>query len=228
MESLRTRVVIPTFNCSTGHIRLLKTRHHDRLTRDYTRTLVEVALATSAAPYFLPGYTTMDGERFVDGGVWANNPIAVGVVEAIGCLRVPAESIRVLSIGTTTEPFHLEPNVVKRGLLGIAFGAMRGQSVGLFMAGQTTGAHAQVKVLLGGEDSILRVDRTVALGRFALDRVDDVDELRGLGEDAATHAAPAARRLFLTERAAHPYKRVPLPTAPMSTADAQAKPPERR
>jgi hypothetical protein len=167
--------------------------------------VVEVALATSAAPYFLPGLTTPEGERFIDGGVWANNPIAVGVVEAIGYLGIPSETIRVLSVGTTCEPFHVDSNVVRRGVLGLALGAARGQSLGLFLASQMAGAHAQAKVLLRREDAILRVDQTVARGRFAMDRVHDIDELMGLAEHVATHAAPAIRASFLGERAAYPF-----------------------
>jgi patatin-like phospholipase/acyl hydrolase len=205
MGSLKTRVVIPTFNANSGQIRLFKTPHHPRLTRDHTRSVVEVALATSAAPYFLPGLKTAEGERFIDGGVWANNPITVGVVEAIGYLGIPAETIRVLSVGTTCEPFHVDHNVVRRGLLGLALGAVRGQSVGLFMTSQMAGAHAQAKVLLRREEAILRVDQTVAHGRFAMDRVDDIDELMGLAEHVATHAGPAVRELFLKEPAVHGF-----------------------
>ncbi|NOT08480.1 MAG: patatin-like phospholipase family protein [Gemmatimonadales bacterium] len=206
MGSLGTRVVIPTFNANSGEIRLFKTPHHLRLTRDHTRSLVEVALATSAAPYFLPGLTTAEGERFIDGGVWANNPIAVGVIEAIGYLGVPAPSIRVLSVGTTCEPFHVDANVVRRGVLGLVLGAARGQSVGLFMASQMAGAHAMAKVLLGREDAILRLDQAVARGRFAMDRADDIEELVGLAEHVATHAAPAVRELFLAAPGAFPFK----------------------
>jgi predicted acylesterase/phospholipase RssA len=211
MWSLRTRVVIPAFNATAGRIRLFKTRHHERLTRDHTRTLVEVALATSAAPYFLPGLTTADSERYVDGGIWANNPIAVGVIEAVGYLGIPPGIIRVLSVGTTAEPFHVEGGTIGRGLAGIALGALRGQSVGLVMAGQMTGAHAQAKTLLGREQSILRIDPPVARGRFALDRTADLAELRGLGEDAGTRAMPRVRAIFLDAPAAYPYAPVPLP-----------------
>ncbi len=205
MGSLRTRVVIPTFSANSGQIRLFKTPHHPRLTRDHMRSLVEVALATSAAPYFLPGLTTAEGERFIDGGVWANNPIAVGVIEAIGYLGIQAQSIRVLSVGTTCEPFHVDSNLVRRGLLGLALGAVRGQSVGMFMASQMAGAHAQAKVLLGREDAILRIDQTVAAGRFAMDRAEDTQELMGLAEHVATHAAPAVRGLFLSGPPVHPF-----------------------
>lgn len=203
IAALKTRVVIPAFSATAGRIRLFKTPHHERLTRDHSRTLVEVALATSAAPYFLPGLSTNEGERFIDGGVWANNPIAVAVIEAIGYLGIPAPAVRVLSIGTTTGPFHLDPAVAGRGVLGVALAMLRGQSVGLLMAGQMSGAYAQAKVLLGREDAIVRVDETVVPGRFSLDGARDIAELCGLGEDAATHAAPRVRELFFDRSAAY-------------------------
>jgi patatin-like phospholipase/acyl hydrolase len=214
MGTLQTRVVIPTFSATAGRIRLFKTRHHERVTHDPVRKLVDVGLATSAAPYFLPGHTTTDGERFVDGGIWANTPIAVGVIEAVGYLGIPRDRIRVLSVGTTSEPYHLEENTVKRGIAGLLLGALRGQSVGLFMAGQMTAAYAQAKVLLGAPDRLLRIDPPVASGRFKLDRSSDVEELRGLGTDAATHAMPEIRRLFLAERAP-PFH----PAAPVHPSD---------
>ncbi len=207
MGELRTRVVIPTFSATAGRIRLMKTPHHPRLSRDHSRKLVEVALATSAAPYYLPSFTSTDGERFIDGGVWANDPIAVAVVEAVGYLEVPPESVRVLSIGTTTEPYHVEPGTLKRGFLGLALGLMNGQSLGLLTAGQASAAQAQARVLLKHADVIQRIDPVVREGRFRMDRCRDLGELRGMGQDAATRAMPEIRRRFLDEMAAHPFHR---------------------
>lgn len=211
MWDLRTRIVIPAFNATAGSIRLFKTRHHERITRDHVRTLVEVALATSAAPCFLPGHTTTTGERFVDGGIWANDPIAVGVVEAIGYLGAPAQCIRVLSVGTTSEPFHLEANVMARGLLGFGLGLLHGQSIALSMAAQMTGAYGHAKTLLGRDDAIHRIDPSVVPGRFRMDRAADLPELQGLAENAATYAMPRVRAAFLDARAAYPYAPMPLP-----------------
>jgi patatin-like phospholipase/acyl hydrolase len=209
MGDLQTRVVIPTFNANSGRIRLFKTRHHDHISHDHSCTLVDVALATSAAPYFLPGHTTARHERFVDGGIWANDPIAVAVIEAVGYLGVPTADVRVLSLGTTSEPYHLKPGTIGRGIVGLGLGVLHGQSVGLAMAAQMTGAQAQAKVLLGGDEPIMRIDPQVAPGRFKLDRVADIPELCGCAEDAALHAMPRVRAQFLDAPAAHPY--VPRP-----------------
>lgn len=62
--------------------------------------------ATSAAPtYFRPAKvldTNRDGvkeqRKFVDGGLFANNPAGWGL--ALAALKVKAENIRLLSVGT--------------------------------------------------------------------------------------------------------------------------------
>lgn len=205
MGDLRTRVVIPAFNANNGRIRLFKTRHHSHISHDHVCTLLDVALATSAAPYFLPGHTTARHERFVDGGIWANDPIAVGVIEAVGYLRLPIATVRVLSVGTTSEPYHLKPGTIGRGITGLVLGTLHGQSVGLAMAAQMTGAQAQAKVLLGGDEPIMRIDPQVAPGRFKLDRAADIPELCGCAENVALHAMPRVQMQFLDAPAAHPY-----------------------
>src|SRR5689334_9560105 len=51
-----TRLVIPAFNVIDGSAALFKTAHCERFKQDYLRSCVDVALATSAAPTFLPAH----------------------------------------------------------------------------------------------------------------------------------------------------------------------------
>jgi hypothetical protein len=199
MGQLKRRVVIPTFDAGAGEIRLIKTPHHLRLIRDSNRTLVEVGLATSAAPTYLPGHTSSRGERLLDGGLWANNPIAVAVVEAVGYLRIPPESVRVLSLGTTRAPYDYPMGAMRAGILGFAGGRAR-EAV---FAAQMTGAHAMAKVLLGTDARILRLDPSVRDGRFEMDRPEGIPELIALGEREAMHNCESIRRDFLDSTAAY-------------------------
>jgi uncharacterized protein len=57
----------------------------------------------AAAPTFLDPHTTGDAIELVDGGVWANNPIGVASIEAIGMLNWPADRLKILSIGTIND-----------------------------------------------------------------------------------------------------------------------------
>jgi patatin-like phospholipase/acyl hydrolase len=82
LGSAGTRLCIPSFEGVHGEVYIFKTPHHPDFRKDLHEPMVKVALATSAAPtYYRPlrdaGYT------FVDGGVWANNPVMIAVTEAL-------------------------------------------------------------------------------------------------------------------------------------------------
>lgn len=75
---------IPTVNLTTASPWVFKTDHDAALTRDSNIPMVDVALATSAAPFYFPVAvsSSVPGGYYVDGGLWANNPAFVGLLEA--------------------------------------------------------------------------------------------------------------------------------------------------
>lgn len=70
---------IPAYNITEGKPRIFK-RDYGNLNMDNEKTYSDVALATSAAPTYLPIHN-INGTCYVDGGVYANNPILVGLTE---------------------------------------------------------------------------------------------------------------------------------------------------
>lgn len=70
---LRHRVLIPAVNYSTGKGQFFKTPHHPSFELDHRLTLVDVGLATSAAPVYFPIVRNARG-AFVDGGLVGNAP----------------------------------------------------------------------------------------------------------------------------------------------------------
>lgn len=78
---------------------------HGKLDRDNNALCVDIALATSAAPTYFPlcEIEYYNNKQFIDGGVWANNPTMVGVIEAITYFVGEGkefDSIEVLSVSS--------------------------------------------------------------------------------------------------------------------------------
>lgn len=194
LADARCRLVIPAFDVDSGQVHVFKTGHHPRIRQDPKELAVDVALATSAAPIFFPVHVSARGKALVDGGVWATCPVSVALLECQCVLRWPLDRVDVLSIGTTAEPFHVPGKLFRLGLLG-----WRKTLLTLLLVAQQQAALAQAKLLVG--ESLLRVDETVAPGRFKLDEPRRVRELRSVGISAARHLAKVVERRFLSSPA---------------------------
>lgn len=115
LKDCKTSVCIPAYDLFKGAPTVLKTQHHARFSRDYHIPAYLVALATSAAPtYFDPltaSYKKIDSDEEedfsnkVDGGVFANNPALLGIIEAQKAFGKQLNEINVLSIGTGTQKY---------------------------------------------------------------------------------------------------------------------------
>ncbi|KPB06368.1 CBASS cGAMP-activated phospholipase [Bacillus sp. CHD6a] len=192
----KTRVMIPSLNLETGEVYLYKTAHHDRFKRDFKRSIVEAALATSAAPTFFPTKRTESGTPLVDGGMWANNPVGIAVVEAIGVLNWKPGTFQVLSIGCLSEPFSIERArklALGRGYWGI-------KAVEAFMSGQSSQSLGTAK-LLAGSEHVHRYDISVEKNRYKLDGVNEIESLKGLGDSEARKTLNKLETIFFQKKA---------------------------
>ena len=200
-ESL-TRLVIPSFNIETGEVHVWKTAHHPRLERDYKHPVVEVALSTAAAPTYFPTYLTTAGIPLIDGGVWANNPVAIAVVEALGILNWGAADIQVLSLGCTGTPLAVDwGHNHSLGIVGWSH-----KIVSVLMTMQSVSATGMAQHLLADRDQLLRICPVVGKGRFGLDQTDQIRILRGLGDFEARKALPDLRNRFFDDSEAERFK----------------------
>jgi hypothetical protein len=192
----KTRLVIPSMNLTTLEVHIYKTSHHERLMKDYKRPVVEAAMATAAAPTYFPSYKSAQGIPFIDGGLWANNPMAVAAVEAVTILGWEAKDVRMLSIGCTQAP----PGVhwAQRFSLGLLYWGFKAKDA--FMGGQASGALGMAQHLLGKEN-VFRINPVVPSRRYALDSVKELETLRGLGYDQARHSISELMPIFFTEPA---------------------------
>lgn len=100
---------IPAVNLQRHSSVVFKTAHLRRSSdRDGTRRLVDVCLATTAAPLFrapavIPETTLGDVTSvYTDGGLWANNPAFIGLYDGMEVLREASQSrpVQVFMLGT--------------------------------------------------------------------------------------------------------------------------------
>lgn len=186
-----TRLVIPAWSPTAGAVYIYKTAHHFRLKTDYKELVVDAALATAAAPTYFQAHMTKHDVGLVDGGVWANNPIGIAVVEAITLLDWPRDSIHVLSLGCLSEVYNIPASA---GLLTLGKKTIR-----LFMDGQSHGAMGMAKLLTGHEhkrQAIYRIDHTVPYGEYSMDDAKVIRRLEGLGYERARDRYPVLEPVF--------------------------------
>jgi uncharacterized protein len=190
LGTVKKRLVIPSYNLGEDDVYLFKTPHHQRLTRDWKVPLWKVALATSAAPTYFPASKHIDHIRHIDGGIWANNPSLVGVLEAISMLGVAAQDIHVFNIGTTT-PNTPRPDFLDWGGLF----AWAGQAPDVLMRAQSKAVVAHLQHLLPREN-VIRFDAIVPQGSFKLDKAKP-EKLLAMATHESRKFCPTFKAKFL-------------------------------
>ena len=193
----RTRLVIPAWHPLLERVYIYKTAHHPRLETDYKQLALDAAMATAAAPTFLQPHLTRDAVELVDGGVWANNPIGVATIEAVGLLGWPPNRLKILSIGTIND-VNAPPRW--KGKLTTA-----GYVTRLFMAGQSHSAIGTAKIITGDvhdRKAIWRIDQTAPEGRYTLDNVERIAEMKNRAIVEAREQLPELRQHFFGKPAA--------------------------
>lgn len=111
MSSAQNYVLVPVTNMTNYSPRVFKTRHSDKY-YDQDSRMADVALASAAAPTFFPIYPAMDVDHgyYADGGLVANNPTMLGVIESFRVFvgqtsrRKEFDKLAVLSLGSFGSP----------------------------------------------------------------------------------------------------------------------------
>ena len=92
-------LIIPATDVGNGGVHVFKSGYDKEFTRDKSVPLTDAVLASCSAPtYFDP--TKVNNYLLADGGVWANNPTLIAIVDAQYRLGASLDDIRVVSLGT--------------------------------------------------------------------------------------------------------------------------------
>jgi len=107
MNDATNLLCIPSFNLTNGQPKVFKkSGSQTELFVDNNIKLVDIALATSAAPSYYPVHEH-NNFLYTDGGVWANNPSLCGLLEAIDYYVGEGkefDDFSILSISSITNP----------------------------------------------------------------------------------------------------------------------------
>lgn len=162
---------------------LSNTRH-----RDDGYSLVDVCLASTAAPIYrsmarIENPDTSGSHVFVDGGLWANNPVLVGLIDALQ-MTGPGDQIEIFCLGTSPRPEGelIGDGRLNRGLIGWRFG---GAAIALALDAQEFAFDHMARMLIPHLDRQCRIVR-FPHGRPPADimRFLELDETSAKGMDA--------------------------------------------
>ena len=163
-------LAIPAIEMSQHRSWVFKTAHiSTSMGRDDHYQLVDVCMATSAAPIFhsMAAVDHPDGgigfNVFVDGGLWANNPVLVALIDALEVTN-PGDRIEIFCLGTCPVPAgeQISRSELDRGLGEWKFGGLA--------------AELSIDAQAFAFDNMARmfarhVDREVKIVRFPADKI---------------------------------------------------------
>lgn len=210
------RLVIPAWDVQRSAVHIFKTPHHKRFTRDWRIPMVDIAMATSAAPLYFPA-ARVDGHRLIDGGVWANNPSLVAIAEAVSVLNVPLSSIKVLNVGTIDQLTNHPKRLDRGGLCNWAK-----PIVPLILSAGSRGGQGIAEHLIG-KGAYTRFDARVPGDLYKLDSADPED-MTGLAASVSRELSPIYAEQFASHSSAKytPLIGDPHHGAPTSTSTTEA------
>jgi uncharacterized protein len=190
------RLVIPSFNIGQNEVYVFRTSHLERLRRDYRLPAWHVGMATAAAPTYFPAHRLPDYVRLIDGGVWANNPAMVALIEVVGArhLGIPLADVHMLSLGTISA-FHGPRSILDRA--GKLFWAAAATEV--ILDASAIGVSNQVEALLG--ERFQRVNAKEAADAVNLDDFKTVESLIAAAANLSRSVGPTISAGFLAHRA---------------------------
>ena len=195
----QTRLCIPSFDGRYGEVYIFKTPHHPDFRWDAKEHMTSVAMATAAAPTF---YRPLEhgGYTFVDGGVWANNPIMVALVDSLSCFALQPEQVRILSLGCGEMQYLVDRSKTVRGG-SWAWRDIFDASLRL----QSQNALGQAGLLTGNE-RIMRVNVPTMQEKIELDDwIRAIDHLPNAAEKALERFGEKVASSFFLEPVC-PYK----------------------
>jgi hypothetical protein len=174
-------LIIPATDIGAGRVHVFKSSYDPGFVRDKNVFIRDAVLASCSAPTFFNPFV-VGSYLLTDGGLWANNPSLVAVIDAKRRLGVNIEDIKIFSLGTgISNIFYSQKKKFLSGLLGWGFLTKwgRGKLIEMILNLQSETASNMLGLLLRA-DQIMRIN-------FESDRkllMDDVEMQKDLQSKA--------------------------------------------
>ena len=178
-------VVIPAVDVSRSVTKVFKTPHVAASRGDEAVKVIDVTMATCAAPAYFPSVPIGD-RLYADGGLFAVAPDQVAMHEAEHFMKIDPDRVRMVSIGTATEGY--QPSEAVEAQAGAVGWLTDGRLILTLISVQQQHVQAVMEDRLGTR--YLRLD-----ARWPPDA--------GLGIDVATPAATKTLERLAQATAAH-------------------------
>jgi patatin-like phospholipase/acyl hydrolase len=186
------RLVLPTVRAIHGEAEAIVTAHSPDRTGFSEILAVDAALASSAAPTYFDEAVVdspIAPESYLDGGIWANNPVLPALAEAVRHLKIPLDRIDVLSVGTMGNEVDFKESLGK-GKAGWA-----PTSADLFFAAQEHAAATLANSFLSLARH-LRVNQQTP-SEIKLDDKEAIEDMALRGSNVGQDSFVAVRSRFL-------------------------------
>ncbi|TWJ19719.1 CBASS cGAMP-activated phospholipase [Geobacter argillaceus] len=108
-------LIVPATDIGNGTVHVFKSGYDKGFYRDTNVLVADAVLASCAAPMYFDPVMVSGKYCLSDGGLWANSPALVAVIDAHKRLGIDFKDIKILTIGsgTVNEMYSQKPNVLK-------------------------------------------------------------------------------------------------------------------
>ncbi|MDE0423496.1 MAG: CBASS cGAMP-activated phospholipase [Candidatus Poribacteria bacterium] len=184
LNEIETPLMITSSEISKSEIHIFRSNYGSRDSEiapaDKEVSLRDAVLASCAAPtFFAP--KSLDNSLLADGGLWANNPSTIALVEALSTFEKDTREIRMLSLGTG----HSVNMYRDRRGWGFLTGWGGAKLTSYVMTLQSQASANMVQLLL--KQNYLRINAEIDF--WELDTLTQLDNLKALAEhDFEKHA----------------------------------------
>ena len=185
-------LILPATNIGTGIVHIFKSKYSSDFSRDLEVSLAEAVLTSCSAPmYFDP--TCVSNFLLADGGLWANNPALIAMIDSIKHCNCPKEKLFILSLGTGIRKNAYGVDKKKK-LWGFLTGWKRREFIELLLSLQSQSAQNYLKNLVE-KDQLLRIDY-VQQDVISLDDCTKIDTLLAYAGEEFSKNSKRIRKEF--------------------------------